>query len=159
MAKKTTASQTEHVKTERVKSKTQVTQSKNPQKTPKTVEEQFYIGLTNPAQKRRILLELTADHLRLLKHIEVHKARRAEKKAIFQEYHKVMNEIKVLTQTIYNQLPKQNIPHKHTHTDAKKQNATTKPAPVDVPKARPRSELETLESELASIEKKLQTLQ
>jgi hypothetical protein len=127
-------------------------------KSSKKSEETFYIGITQSSLKRKLILELTADYLRLLKHIELHKAKRAEKKTTIEAFHKIMQDIRTQTQNLYNQLPKHNIPHKVLPSDTKK-NGNAKPAPVEVPKPRQKSELELLESELASIEKKLQVLQ
>ncbi len=116
----------------------------------------FYVGVPSPSERRRLLLESTADFLKLLKYVELHRQKRAEKKLLLQKFHKVMQEVRESVTKIHKLLPKYALPHAHSQVA----HEVAKPTEVVASKPKPKAqtEVEALESELATIERKLKGL-
>ena len=122
--------------------------------TPKKV---FYVGVTNPQEKQRSLLQVTADYLRLLQNIEHLKVTRKKKREVIGQFHKVMQEIRSDAAKIYKLLPKYDLPKK-ARPVVPKMVVEEKPVVDEPKKVVVKTEIDSLEAELAAIEGRLGTL-
>ena len=127
----------------------------------KEIEEPFYVGVKDPAEIRRTVLESTKDIVQHLQRSERFKAVRKEKleqidklKSLIKEITKNVNKLKsILPKTKLRAAPRKKAAVKPV---SKKPKEEVKPKPEKKP--RPVTELEKLEAELSEIEGRLTKL-
>ena len=117
----------------------------------------FYVGVQQPLAKQRDVLGVTADYLRMLQNIEKLKKVRAEKKDLLTDFHKLMQRIRSDVASLYKELPKYNIPHKVKPVEVKK--PIEQKVRETVKKVKVKTEIDSLEAELAAIEGRLTQIQ
>lgn len=128
-------------------------------------EENFYIGVPNPDETRRYVLESSRAMISTLKRYEEFKKTRMEKTELVMKYNQIMKQINILTNRLKKQFPEAGIriPTLKTESHAK-QKAPQKiemkeaPQPARAEKKRPMTEVEKLEEELQMIERKLNSI-
>ena len=142
----------------------------------KEPDEVFYVGMKDPIEIRRSLLESSKEMVQYLQRAEKFKAVRTEKAEEIAKLKEIMNDATKLISKLKTSLPKTKIRtrmHKHEEEvmkealvkelgEAKEEFEVAakeaKPAEVKKAKPKPASELEKLESELSAIESKLTKL-
>jgi DNA topoisomerase VI subunit B len=128
---------------------------------PKEKEESmFYVGMKDPIEIRRSLLESSKELLQYLQRAERFKAVRKEKTVQIGELREMMKEIQALVRKLKSSLPKTGLravaaKPRPKKAAAKKETPKSKPTPVIVEKPREMTELERLEAELGEIEGRL----
>ncbi|MEE9525277.1 MAG: hypothetical protein V3V78_01575 [Candidatus Woesearchaeota archaeon] len=133
---------------------------------PKEKEESmFYVGMKDPIEIRRSLLESSKEALQYLQRFERFKEVRKEKEAEIIKLKEAMKDILALVRKLKTELPKSGLrakPHKAApkpkKTAAKKEAPKEVAPPIEVEKPREMSELEKLEAELSEIEGRLTKL-
>jgi len=132
-------------------------------------EEIFYVGIRDPIEIRRSLLESSKDMVHSLQRFERFKSVRKEKHESIQELKELMGHIKKLVTQLKSVLPENDLrvelgKEKQKYTAKKSQVTTQKVKKEKAPKVKevkeritPKemSELEKLEAELSAIEGKL----
>jgi hypothetical protein len=115
-------------------------------------EENFFVGIQNPAELRRELLEASKRMVEVLKRYENFRDKRAQKKALIEQLRRIMNDLNRMNSKLKQFMPKSNIrvPHEMLAVQPK---AAALPAVRSEPK--PVTELDRLEMELGEIEGKL----
>lgn len=113
----------------------------------------LYVGVTEPIVKQRYVLQVTADYLRMLQNIEKLKKIRIVKKELLGQFHQKMNVIRSDSAKLYKLLPKYNLQHKVKHVEPKKPIEVK--VEEQVKKVKVRTEIDSLEAELAAIEGRL----
>ncbi len=150
-----------------------------PKKTKKAEKEEqdvFYVGIKDPIEIRRSILESSREVVQYLQRAERFRATRAEKGEQIAKLRSIMNEIHSLVRKLRAELPKTNLRvkmHKHEEVVVKEEAAAKKteerkakeskagkkeiPAARAAPAAKSKesSELEKLEAELGEIESRL----
>ncbi|MBW2996513.1 hypothetical protein KY332_04405 [Candidatus Woesearchaeota archaeon] len=128
---------------------------------PKEKEEQvFYVGIKDPLEIRRSMLESSKELLQYLQRFEKFKAVRKEKAEQTAKLKGVMKEITTLVKQLKSNLPKTGL-RAAKHKEKPKPKKVTVAAPkkeapkVEVEKPKEMTELEKLESELSEIEGRL----
>ncbi len=116
-------------------------------------EEVFFVGLNNPEEIRRDILESTKDIIAVLRTYENFKKVRAEKAQNVSHLKVIVKELDVLIVRLKHELPKTRLREKET---------SAKPAAQSVSKQvrqeKKMTEMEKLEMELAEIEHKLSSI-
>jgi len=133
---------------------------------PKTKEEEqvFYVGVKDPVELRRTILESSKELVEYLQRAERFKKLRQEKADQIEKLKTIMAKITSLTRKLKTLLPKTKLRaqlHKHEKKVMKKAAAEKRAkSKQEVPKEvkRPATELEKLESELNEIESRLTTM-
>jgi len=129
-------------------------------------DEVFFVGITDPIELRRTLLEASKDIVQDLQHFQQYVGARRERKKLVEELKHEMVEIHRLVGSLKKELPSvairaQKVPlpqHEEVPKKKKKQHHKKKAkAPKKLPgmKKQEVHELEKLESELTDIESKL----
>ena len=127
-------------------------------------EELFFIGLKDPVELRRTLLESAKDVIEGLQRYEKFKSIRKEKIRQVENLRSTVREINKLVAKLKSELPQTSLKPEELkekpkeEKKAKKAKKEAKEAPKKEPKKEPRkelTELEKLESELDAIESKL----
>ena len=123
----------------------------------------FYVGVKDPIEIRRSLLESSKEMLQYLQRAEKFKAVRKEKAEQIAKLREIMKEITGLVRKLKSQLPKTGLRTKAVKKEkpkkAKKKEKVEKEAPPpEVEKPAEMTELEKLESELGEIEGRLTKL-
>ncbi len=132
----------------------------------KEEESVFYVGIKDPIELRRSILESSKEMLQYLQRAERFKDVRKEKTEKIAELRETMKEIKSLSKKLKVLLPKTGLraksPPKATPKKkgkkVKAKKAAPKEVPVEVEKPKEMNELEKLESELGEIEGRLTKL-
>jgi len=119
----------------------------------KEQEEVFYVGLRNPKDVRRYVLESTRDLVLLLRSFESLKHIRMQKVELQQNVQKEIAAIKKLVLQL-----KRNLPQTRLREEVEKPKKKEKQATSHVLKKHYASDVERLEAELTAIEEKLQTI-
>lgn len=128
----------------------------------KEKETAFYVGVSNPNDIRKTMLETSKELLVSLKQYEHLRDIRTQKSALYSQYTAQINTVKTLINKLQRAIPK----HDLSHLVAKKQQEYVKPEPVVIERekeeapvvekfVKPSDEVSRLEAELAEIEKKL----
>lgn len=163
------------------------TSSQKPAAKASNEDEVFYVGLHNPAEIRRNLLEASRDVVQFLQRNEKIKEIRKEKVLAIQQLRTELHQLRLLVNKLKKMLPKTNLKlpkeptppipcticnkpfkgqpaldqHMKKH-QPKKEPQPKEEKPVEPPKPKPKphhlTELERLESELNDIEQKLEGL-
>ena len=125
----------------------------------------FYVGIKDPIEIRRSILESSKEMLHYLQRAEKFKHVRKEKAVQIAKLKEDMKEITKLTRKLKSLLPKSGLraakpkPKPKPQKKAKKKAEAKKEAPpVEVEKPKETSELEKLETELGEIEGRLTKL-
>lgn len=113
-------------------------------------EDPLYVGISNPSNIRRNVLESSKDLLGVLKQMEKIKEIRAEKRKNIDALQTAIREIKSLLLKVKKRLP--SVSNKVQMPEAPVKLAVPTPKPT---KKKEKTEIEKLESELAYIESKL----
>jgi 16S rRNA C967 or C1407 C5-methylase (RsmB/RsmF family) len=136
-------------------------------------EDVFYVGVNEPVEIRRNVLEASKDIIQYLQRFERFKQVRAEKQEEIQKLKEMTHEIRVMVRKLKTALPKTKlraILHKHEEEIMMSTEKETKPAkkksvkkaveaiPQERVSERKVTELEKLESELGEIESRLTRL-
>jgi len=117
----------------------------------------FFVGIKNPVNARRLLLNSSKDVLDALKDLENFEVLKQEKSKHIVELKKVLDEIIVLNKKLKSHLPKspvKSLPKPARATRKKKDKRIPKTQMKDVA-----SKMDILESELARVEERLQGLE
>ena len=130
-----------------------------------TAGEELYIGINDPLELRREILESSRSVLRLLQRYERFKAIRQDKEELFARLKSLTKEIHELDSRLKTLLPKRMLKNlkikSKEDSSAKEEAAGNRPAPASVrkkPVKKTASELERIESSLNEIEEKLRRL-
>ncbi|MBW3002066.1 hypothetical protein KY338_02800 [Candidatus Woesearchaeota archaeon] len=120
-------------------------------------KDKFFVGIKNPINTRRLLLNSSKDILDALKDFESFESLKMEKAKYVVELKKVLDEITVLNRKLKSHLPKTPLqaPPKYERVARKRKGKK-------VPKTKMRevaSKMDLLESELAKVEDRLQGLE
>jgi hypothetical protein len=127
-------------------------------------EKGFYVGISNPIDVRRNLLETSKDIIQILKRYESLHRIKEEKRAEMNKFRSTVSEITQLMLRLKTSLPPvriEDLPRREvTETTTRKPIApmAVKRAKVSQESAAPGSELDRLEQELGKIEDKLKSL-
>jgi multidrug efflux pump subunit AcrA (membrane-fusion protein) len=129
-------------------------------------ESVFYVGIKDPIEIRRSLLESAKEMLQYLQRAEKFKEVRREKEVQISKLKETVQEIQSLVRKLKSELPKAGLravpPHEeHKKKAVKKKTKAVKEekaAPVKVEKPKEMTELEKLEAELGEIEGRLTKL-
>ena len=137
-------------------------------------EEIFYVGIKDPIEARRNILESTKDSIQILQRLAKFKALRAEKSAVINRLREDLRELNKLVNRLRTELPKTKLRvrlEEHEKLEASKEYAEKTVAEITARKAllaskkkeaeKPKkemTEIEKLESELGNIEQKLKNL-
>jgi chromosome segregation ATPase len=136
---------------------------KRVKKVQKTNDDFFYVGVRDPVEVRRSVLESYREAVHFLQRFEKLKAIREEKSQVVQRLRLDMKELKSLTNKLRRSLPKTKLRiklHKE-HVEEEKVEEEKKHKKKHVAKKtvkKPVSDLERLESELNEIEGKLDSI-
>lgn len=135
------------------------------EKREKNKDEVLYVGLQDPIEMRRTILEATKDAVEMLQNYEKFRAVREEKVKTVTQLQEQIVELTRLINKLKLELPKVDVRIKVNKEQemieaekrtAKKSNMPKKKAVKEIPKkTKELSDLEKLEAELASIEQKL----
>ncbi|RMF07030.1 hypothetical protein D6764_00760 [Candidatus Woesearchaeota archaeon] len=125
--------------------------------------DELYIGISDPVELRREILESSRSILRLLQRYERFKAIRQDKEELFSRLKTLTKEITELDSRLKGLLPKRmlkNLKMKPagSRTEAKEKSRKEKESGKKIPSRKPASELEKIESSLNEIEEKLRRL-
>jgi hypothetical protein len=120
-------------------------------------KDKFFVGIKNPVNTRRLLLNSSKDLLDALKDLENFENLKQEKAKYIIELKKVLDEIMVLNKKLKSHLPKTPLqaPPKYGPVARKKKGQK-------MPKTKMKdvaSKMDVLESELAKVEERLQGLE
>lgn len=126
----------------------------------KEEESVFYVGMRDPIEIRRSLLESSKEMLQYLQRFEKFKSVRKEKEKETAKLKETIKEIQTLVRKLKAELPKTGLRAKERPKPKKVKKAPAKEEslPVVVEKPKEMSELEKLESELGEIEGRLTDL-
>jgi uncharacterized coiled-coil DUF342 family protein len=117
-------------------------------------KDDLYVGIRDPVEMRRTLLESSRGILRMLQRFERFKSLRKEKEELFERLKMLGKEIDELDSRLKAALPKR--PFKPVKKAAVKEEA---PKKAEKPKPKkPDTELDKIESSLSEIEEKLKRL-
>jgi len=119
-------------------------------------EDPIFIGIRDPSNLRRNMLEASRNFLKVLKRMEEIKILRSKKSEKLDEVQKNFRELKVLFSKLKKRVPASVITHTTSNklTGMQKNKSKSPTLKVEVPKRAP-SEIEKLEREISEIEKKL----
>lgn len=132
--------------------------TQNKKTTKKSENEPLFIGVPDPVNLRKGLLETSKVHLTILKKIEEIKLIRSQKDEAMNAVNLLLKEIKTLMIKLKKSLPSSNVLKSAVikkNSPAKETAETAKEVKI---KIEARSELEQLESEIAQIESKLSSM-
>ena len=119
----------------------------------------YFVGLEEPDELRRYLLESARDVVDILKRAERFKSARSEKAKEIEKLKADMNEISKLIGKLRAELPKTKIRVKlHAHEKVIKEIKSGEKKPEKAIKKKEMTELDKLESELNAIEGKLKSI-
>jgi hypothetical protein len=126
-------------------------------------EENFYIGIQNPDEIRRYLLESSKEMITTLKKYEEFKRTRMEKAELVAKFNQIMKQINILANRLKKQFPEAGIRVPTLNIQEEAKAAKTREMKTRMPERAERkkealSELEKLEEELKGIERKLNNL-
>jgi len=126
-------------------------------------EKGFYVGISNPIDVRRNLLETSKDIIQILKRYESLHRIKEEKRAEMNKFRSTVSEITQLMLRLKTSLPPvriEDLPRREVTETTRKPVApvSVKRAKVSQESAAPGSELDRLEQELGKIEDKLKSL-
>jgi len=126
-------------------------------------EENFYIGIQNPEEIRRYLLESSKEMITTLKRYEEFKKNRMEKAELVAKFNQIMKQINILSNRLKKQFPEAGIrvPTLNIKEEAKQGKAAEAKAKMPDKVERKKealSEIEKLEEELRGIERKLNAI-
>lgn len=124
-------------------------------------EELFYVGVKNPVELRRVILESSKEMVQYMQRAEKFKKIRAEKEEEFAKLKKTMNSVSLMVSKLRSYLPKADI-----KSGASEYKKAKKDAPVienikvskQSIKEIPQSEIIKLERELGEIESRLKRM-
>lgn len=119
-------------------------------------KQDLYIGIKDPNEVRRNLLEGSRNILRLLQRIERFKSLKDEKEELFERLRTLTKEITDLDIRLKAMLPKQAIKRSSKIKATEQPKKDSKKAPPAKPKKK--SEIDKLEDSLSDIEEKLKKL-
>ncbi|MBW3004276.1 hypothetical protein KY310_00390 [Candidatus Woesearchaeota archaeon] len=119
-------------------------------------KDKFFVGIKNPINARRLLLNSSKDILDALKDFEDFENLKQEKAKYIIELKRVLDEIMVLNRKLKTHLPKTPLqaPPKYEHVARKRTGKVPKTKMKEVA-----SKMDLLESELAKVEERLQGLE
>jgi len=128
-----------------------------------TKEKGFYVGISNPIDVRRNILETSKEIIQVLKRYESFHHIKEEKRAEMNKFRSMVNEITQLMLRLKTSLPPvriEDLPRREAAETARKSMApvTEKRVKAAQESASPSSELDRLEQELGKIEDKLKVL-
>jgi hypothetical protein len=124
----------------------------------KKEEELFFVGISDPIELRRSVLESSKDLLHYLSRFEKFKNVRNEKAEYVAQLNDVTAEIKKLVNKLRTALPQTKLRAKAAAEKVKARKRVEKQAtlaPRPMPKKKPTTDLEKLEAELSAIEGRL----
>jgi hypothetical protein len=113
-------------------------------------EEPLFVGVENPTNVRRSVLESAKEVVSMLRRMEELKKIRLQKIELMEHMNTDLRSIKILVGKLKRKLPTQ-VARDHTHVPAKTEKSVASKEPI----RKSRTELEMLEDEIAAIEGKL----
>lgn len=124
-------------------------------------EELFYVGVKNPVELRRVILESSKEMVQYMQRAEKFKKTRAEKEEEFAKLKKTMNSVSSMVSKLRTYLPKADIKSGASeYKKAKKDAPSIKNIKVSKQSLKeiPQSEIIKLERELGEIESRIKRM-
>jgi len=120
-------------------------------------EELFYVGVKNPVELRRVILESSKEMVQYMQRAEKFKKIRAEKEEEFAKLKKTMNSVSLMVSKLRSYLPKADIKSGASEYKKAKKDENIKVSKQSI-KEIPQSEIIKLERELGEIESRLKRM-